>query len=54
MLSLGFLAGIHRPAPAHHDDKITTKLLVRPGDQRLKQKFDHKKSTEKQDSEDPG
>ena len=54
MLHLRFLAGIHRPDPADPDDKITMKLLVRLSDQQLKQKFDHKKSPKKHDSEDPG
>ena len=55
MLDLRFLAGIHRPDPADPDDKITTmKPLMRFSDQQLKQKFDHKKSPKKHDSEDPG
>ncbi len=35
MLIIGFLAGVHRFDPAHTDDKITMKHLVRPDDQRL-------------------
>ena len=54
MLDLRLLDGIHRPDPAHSYDKITMKLLVRLSDQRLKQKFDQKKSPKKHDSEDPG
>ena len=36
MLILRLLAGLHRSDPAHPDDKITMKHLVRPDDQQLK------------------
>ena len=35
MLIIGFLAGVHGSDPAHTEDKITMKHLVRPDDQRL-------------------